>query len=230
MAGTPLSGIRACVFDAYGTLFDVNAAAMRCRDVLGAKAEPLAVLWRLRQVEYSWLRSLMGRHADFWRVTGEALDFAMETHGFSDGALRARLMDCYRRLDAYPDAAPLLSSLKAAGFQTAILSNGSPAMLADAVASAGLGASLDAVLSIEDAGIYKPHRSVYQLAVDRLGVPAERICFLSSNGWDAHGAASFGFRVVWVNRARLADERLPGELAGMVASLGELPALLELGA
>lgn len=230
MGRTSLSGIDACVFDAYGTLFDVNAAAARCRDVLGDKAEPLSALWRQKQVSYSWLRSLMGRHADFWQVTGEALDFAMETFGFSDAALRARLMDCYRRLDAYPDAADALKTLKAAGLPTAILSNGSPGMLADAVGSAGLGGSLDAVLSIEDAGIYKPHASVYQLAVDRLGVPAGRICFLSSNGWDAHGAASFGFQVVWVNRARQPAERLPGTLAGEVGSLSELPALLGLGA
>ena len=225
-----LSGIGACVFDAYGTLFDVNAAAARCRDALGDKAEPLAVLWRQKQVSYSWLRSLMGRHADFWQVTGEALDFAMETFGFSDTALRVRLMDCYRRLDAYPDAAPTLKQLKSSGFATGILSNGAPDMLADAVASAGLGGSLDAVLSIEDAGIYKPHRSVYQLAVDRLGVPAHGVCFLSSNGWDAHGAASFGFRVVWVNRAGQAPERLPGELTDTVRSLAELPPLLGLSA
>lgn len=228
MERTLLSGIGACVFDAYGTLFDVNAAAARCRDALGDKAEPLAVLWRQKQVQYTWLRSLMARHADFWHVTGEALDFAMETYGFSDAALRARLMDCYRRLDAYPDASDVLRRLKAAGMATAILSNGSPGMLADAVGSAGLGGALDAVLSIEDAGIYKPHASVYQLAVDRLGVPPGRICFLSSNGWDAHGAASFGFRVVWVNRARQAAERLPGALAGEIGGLSELPALLGL--
>lgn len=230
MGQAPLSGIGACVFDAYGTLFDVNAAAARCRDALGDKAEPLAVLWRQKQIQYSWLRSLMARHADFWQVTGEALDFAMETFGLSDGHLRARLMECYRRLDAYPDAAHLLKRLKAAGMPTAILSNGSPEMLADAVDSAGLGAFLDAVLSIEAAGIYKPHPSVYQLAVDRLGVSPGRICFLSSNGWDAHGAASFGFKVVWVNRARQASERLPGVPAGEIGALSELPALLGLPA
>ncbi len=230
MGQAPLAGIGACVFDAYGTLFDVNAAAARCRDALGEQAEPLAILWRQKQIQYSWLRSLMARHADFWQVTGEALDFAMETFGFSDAGLRTRLMDCYRRLDAYPDAAGVLKRLKAAGIPTAILSNGSPDMLADAVGSAGLGGSLDAVLSIEDAGIYKPHASVYQLAVGRLGVPAGRICFLSSNGWDAHGAASFGFRVVWVNRTRQMAERLPGTLVGEIGGLGELPALLGLAA
>jgi 2-haloacid dehalogenase len=230
MGRAPLSGIGACVFDAYGTLFDVNAAAVRCRDALGDKAEPLAALWRQKQVQYSWLRSLMARHADFWQVTGEALDFAMETFGLSDARLRARLMECYRRLDAYPDAADLLNRLKAVGIPTAILSNGSPEMLADAVSSAGLNSLLDAVLSIESVGIYKPHSSVYQMAVDRLGVPAGRICFLSSNGWDAHGAATFGFQVVWVNRARQPAERLPGTLAGEIGGLSELPALLGLGA
>ena len=228
MGPAPLSGIGACVFDAYGTLFDVNAAAARCRDALGDKAEPLAVLWRRKQIQYSWLRSLMARHADFWQVTGEALDFAMETFGLSDARLRTWLMECYRHLDAYPDATDLLKRLKAAGMPAAILSNGSPGMLADAIDAAGLGALLDAALSIEITGIYKPHASVYQLAVDRLGVPPEGICFLSSNGWDAHGAAVFGFRVVWVNRARQAAERLPGVLAGEVGTLSELPALLGL--
>lgn len=228
MGRADLSTIGACVFDAYGTLFDINAAAARCRDSLGDKTEPLAVLWRQKQIQYTWLRSLMSRHADFWQVTGEALDFAMETFGLTDGALRARLLDCYRRLDAYPEVPGVLKRLKAAGMATGILSNGSPDMLTDAVASAGLDRLLDAVLSVETVGIYKPHAAVYQLAVDRFGVPARRVCFLSSNGWDAHGAALFGFRVVWVNRAHQAPERLPGVLAGEIESLAELPTMLGL--
>jgi 2-haloacid dehalogenase len=221
-----LEGVRACVFDAYGTLFDVNAAAERCRTDLGGKADALSALWRQRQLQYAWLRSLMGRHADFWQVTGDALDFAMASLGIADAALRARLMDCYRRLDAYPDALPALAAIRRAGLSTAILSNGSPSMLSDAVAAAGLGPSLDAVLSVEDAGIYKPHPSVYRLASDRLRRAPEAICFVSSNGWDAHAAAVFGFQVAWINRAKQPPERLPGAIAAEIGTLAALPSLL----
>lgn len=228
MTAIRLADIGGCVFDAYGTLFDVNAAAARCRDALGGKAEPLAALWRQKQLQYTWLRSLMARHADFWQVTGEALDFAMEALGLSDPDLRDRLMDCYRRLDAYPEAPKILGLLKAAGLPTAILSNGAPEMLAHAVRSAGLGALVGPVLSVEDIAIYKPHRAVYQLAVDRLGLSPRRVCFLSSNGWDAHGAAAFGFSAVWVNRSAQPAERLPGAIAAEIRSLAGLPALLGL--
>jgi 2-haloacid dehalogenase len=223
---SPLSDIGACVFDAYGTLFDFNAAAERCRDALGDKAAPLSATWRAKQLEYTWLRSLMGRHADFWQVTGEALDYSLAAQGIEDDALRTRLLDCYRTLDAYPDARDSLARLRSAGLKTAILSNGAPAMLDSAVASADLGGVLDAVLSVEDVGIYKPHPSVYRLAVDRLGVPAGRICFMSSNGWDARGAAAYGFRVVWVNRFGQLPNRLPEDPVAVVASLDALPGLL----
>jgi 2-haloacid dehalogenase len=226
MTPAPLANISACVFDAYGTLFDFNAAAERCGDALGDKAAPLSALWRAKQLEYTWLRSLMGRHADFWQVTGEALDFSLAVQRIEDNALRTRLLDCYRTLDAYPDAKDTLARLRVAGLATTILSNGTPAMLESAVESAGLGSLLDAVLSVEDVGIYKPHPSVYRLAVDRLGVPAERICFLSSNGWDARGAAAYGFRVVWVNRFGQQPDRLPEDPVAVVASLDALPALL----
>ncbi|MBT5415061.1 MAG: haloacid dehalogenase type II [Rhodospirillaceae bacterium] len=228
MSPSPFSAIGACVFDAYGTLFDFNAATERCRDALGDKAAPLSATWRAKQLEYTWLRSLMGRHADFWRVTGDALDVSLAVHGIGDAALRDRLLDCYRSLDAYPDAKDTLARLRAAGLATAILSNGSPAMLDSAVDSAGLGDVLDAVLSVEEVGIFKPHPSVYQLAVDRLGIPAERICFMSSNGWDARGAAAFGFRVVWVNRFGQPPDRLPDEPHAVVDTLDALPGLLDL--
>ncbi|MBL4614433.1 MAG: haloacid dehalogenase type II [Magnetovibrio sp.] len=200
--------ISACVFDAYGTLLDVNCAAQRCHADLADKAQPLADLWRAKQLQYTWLSSLMGRHRDFYEVTGAALDFAMETLDLDDQALRAKLMALYEVLDAYAEVPELLGSLKQAGLKTAILSNGSPKMLATAVKAAGLGPSLNDVISIEDAGIYKPSPSVYQLAVDRLGVAKENICFVSSNGWDASGAAAFGFQVAWVNRTGQVAEKL----------------------
>jgi len=200
-----LADARACVFDAYGTLFDVHSAVARHASAIGSRATELSQMWRTKQLEYTWIRSLAGRHADFWTVTGDALDFAMASFGVADpgGALRARLMEAYLSLDAYPEVPEMLRRLKAKGLRTAILSNGSPDMLDRAVRSAGIGELLDGVFSVEEAGIYKPDPRVYRLAVDRLGgVPAERVAFLSSNAWDAAGAASFGFRVVWVNRTK----------------------------
>lgn len=221
-----LSGIRACVFDAYGTLFDYASAAARCRDALGARLDRLNALWRDKQLQYTWLRALQDRHADFWQVTGEALDFALETLGIADPALHARLMNLYRELDVFPEVPPMLERLKAAGLKTAILSNGSPAMLAAAVASAGIGPLLDAVLSVEAVGVYKPHPKVYQLAVNRLDLAPGAIAFLSSNAWDAYAASAFGLRAVWCNRYGQKPERLPGRPDCVIASLAELPALL----
>ena len=222
-----LDDIGACVFDAYGTLFDVAAAAARCRDDLGDKAGPLAVLWRTKQLEYTWLRSLMDEYVDFWRVTGDGLDYAMATLGIG-GDLRPRLMDLYKCLDAYGEVKEVLSGLKAADIKTAILSNGAPAMLEAAVKNAGIDDLLDDVLSVDSIGVYKPHPGVYQLAVDGLGLPAGRICFMSSNAWDVAGAANFGFRVVWVNRFGQQRERLPGAHEHEISTLAELPALLGL--
>ncbi len=226
MSGEPLDGMHACVFDAYGTLFDVASAALRCADDLGGMAPQLSALWRDKQLQYSWLRAVQGRHADFWQVTGDALDFALEALGLADPRLRERLMQLYLTLDAYPEVPAVLRQLQDAKFATAILSNGSPAMLAGAVAHAGLGNLLDHVLSIEEVGIYKPHRRVYQLAVDRLAVPAPQIAFVSSNGWDAWAASAFGMRVVWCNRSGQRRERLPGAPDREIRSLAELPALL----
>src|SRR6266542_5212031 len=188
MSNAPLAGVQACVFDAYGTLFDFASAARGCRDVLGDAIEKLTALWRDKQLQYSWLRAVQGRHADFWQVTGDALDYALETLELTDDALRQRLMNLYLTLAAFPEVPEVLRRLKAAGLATAILSNGSPAMLRAAVAGAGIGGLLDAVLSVEEVGVYKPHPKVYQLAVDRLGVAVGTILFDSSNGWDAYAA------------------------------------------
>jgi 2-haloacid dehalogenase len=225
---TPLTGIQACVFDAYGTLFDYASAAARCKSTLGNDWPAFSELWRRKQLEYTWLRSLMGRYADFWHVTGESLDFAMTAFRRTGANLRALLMQQYLSLDCYPGVEALLVRLKAAELKLAILSNGTPSMLAAAVNTAAIGRLLDAVLSVDTVGIYKPHPTVYQLAVDRLGVAPSQICFVSSNGWDAAGAAAFGFRVAWINRTQVPREHLPVAPEVEIASLDELPALLGL--
>ncbi|MDX1710065.1 MAG: haloacid dehalogenase type II [Rhodovibrionaceae bacterium] len=230
MAKTKLENIEACVFDAYGTLFDVHAAAGRIADDLGPDAEAISALWRQKQLEYTWLRSLMRSHVDFWQITGDALSYALDKFEVSErDAIHRTLMDLYFRLDAYPEVKQTLTTLRQAGLKTAILSNGEPKMLAGAVESAGIGDLLDGIHSVEDVGIYKPDPRVYQLSVDRLGVPAERICFVSMNPWDASGAAHFGFAVARLNRMGVPPERLPGDIAAEIKSLDELPPLLGIG-
>ena len=223
-----IEDIGACVFDAYGTLFDVAAAAAHCKDALGDKADPLTALWRTRQLEYTWLRSLMQEYVEFWQVTGDGLDYAMAALGIDDAALRERLMDIYMRLDAYPEVKDVLTTLKGGGIKTAILSNGTPKMLNAAVENAAIDGVLDVSFPVDAIGIYKPHPSVYQMAVDGLGVEAGRICFMSSNAWDAAAAANFGFRVVWVNRFGQPAERIPGRPEHEITTLEALPSLVGL--
>ena len=223
MKNNALTGIEACVFDAYGTLFDVSSVARGAQDELGASWQALSDLWRMKQLQYTWLRGLSGKHADFWQVTGDALDFAMTTAGIADNGLRNRLMDLYLRISAYPEVKETLRRLKASGVKLAILSNGTPAMLSSAVDNANLGGLFDAVLSVEEVGVFKPHSSVYQLAVDRLAVAPKQICFISSNGWDAFSAKAFGFHVLWCNRFAQVPERIPEIPDGEILDLSELP-------
>ena len=223
MKNNALTGIEACVFDAYGTLFDVSSVARGAQDELGASWQALSDLWRMKQLQYTWLRGLSGRHADFWQVTGDALDFAMTSIGIADNGLRNRLMDLYLRISAYPEVKETLCRLKASGVKLAILSNGTPAMLSSAVDNANLGGLFDAVLSVEEVGVFKPHSSVYQLAVDRLAVAPKQICFISSNGWDAFSAKAFGFHVLWCNRFAQVPERIPEIPDGEILDLSELP-------
>ena len=222
----PLRGVRACVFDAYGTLFDFASAARRCRDALGDDIDRLTALWRDKQLQYTWLRATQGRHADFWQVTSDALDFSTETLNLDIPYLRDHLMALYLTLDPFPEVPDVLGKLKAAGLRTAILSNGSPAMLDAVVKAAKLQALLDEVLSVEEVGVYKPHPKVYQLAADRLGIPVSAISFQSSNAWDAYAASAFGMQVVWCNRYGQRRERLPGSPDREIRSLEELPALV----
>ena len=223
MKNNALTGIEACVFDAYGTLFDISSVARGAQDELGASWQALSDLWRMKQLQYTWLRGLSGKHADFWQVTGDALDFAMTSIGITDNGLRTRLMDLYLRISAYPEVKETLYRLKARGFKLAILSNGTPAMLSSAVDNANLGGLFDAVLSVEEVGVFKPHSSVYQLAVDRLAVAPKQICFISSNGWDAFSAKAFGFHVLWCNRFAQVPERIPDVPDGEILDLSELP-------
>lgn len=220
---TRLDGIAACVFDAYGTLFDVSSVARGAQDALGERWQALSDLWRTKQLQYTWLRGLAGHHADFWQVTGDALDFAMTTLEIDEPGLRERLMNLYLSIAAYPEVPAMLAALKARGLRLAILSNGSPAMLAAAVRNSALEEYFDAVLSVESVGVYKPHPAVYGLAPQALGLAEENICFLSSNAWDAYSAKAFGFRVLWCNRFAQAPENIPSVPDGEIADLSGLP-------
>jgi len=225
-AHSQFPNIAACVFDAYGTLFDVSRLTEPARERLGEKTEALARLWREKQLQYTWLRSLMNAHTDFWHVTGEALDYALAALKLESPQLRALLMQLYLAPPAFDDVTAMLTRLKNGGLKTAILSNGSTTMLAGAINGHNLRGLLDAVLSVDDVKVYKPHPSVYQLAVDKLALPAERIAFVSSNGWDAHAARHCGFRVAWVNRSGQPAETIPDAPNTEIRSLAELPALL----
>jgi 2-haloacid dehalogenase len=215
---------RAFVFDAYGTLFDVHAAINRHRTAAGPDADRFSEIWRTKQLEYTWTLTLAGRYVDFWTLTERALDFAFARFPSVDKALKAKLLDAYLELDAFPDARAALRDLKARGEATAILSNGAPKMLAAAVAAAKI--DLDAVLSVDDIRIYKPRPEVYALVTKRFQLAPQDIVFVSSNRWDVMGASSFGFRTAWINRARMPDEYEPApsmtlsDLNGLVTMTG----------
>jgi 2-haloacid dehalogenase len=223
--------ITTCVFDAYGTLFDVGAAArqaaseadfVQIRDTWPQLAEH----WRQKQLQYTWLRAVVGAHDDFWAITQQGLDWAMEKTGNAgDAALRERLLALYWELQSYPEVPDVLKSLKTAGLRTAILSNGSPDMLAGAVSSAGIGEFLDAVLSVESVGVFKPDARVYDLVSDHFGCAKDSVLFVSSNGWDAGCATGYGFETAWVNRAGDPVDRLPWTPAHVLSDLTGIPAL-----
>ena len=220
--------ITTCVFDAYGTLFDVAAAARAAAEQPGqeqlAQVWPkLASDWRLKQLQYTWHRAITGDHISFWQVTQDGLDWAMEASGLQDPDLRQTLLDLYWKLQAYPEVPAMLNALKGGGFATAILSNGSPDMLDGAVQSAGLGAVLDAVLSVEDVGIFKPAKPVYDLVGAHFDCAPDEVLFVSSNGWDAAKASQYGFHTAWVNRADEPVDRLPDRPEQILSDLSTIP-------
>jgi 2-haloacid dehalogenase len=212
------------VFDAYGTLFDVHSAVARNAALAGPEAARLSLLWRTKQLEYSWTRTLMGRYRDFWRITEEALDFALGSVAGAPPGARAALLDAYSRLDAYPEVRPVLTALRARGSRLAILSNGTPQMLAQASRAAGIDDLLDDILSVDAIGIYKTAPAAYALVTERYGIDPAAVSFQSSNGWDIAGATAFGFRCRWINRTGqpaeygdLAPVEVLADLNGLVA-------------
>ncbi len=223
--------ITTCIFDAYGTLFDVAAAARI------AAAEPehailkdtwpqIAQDWRLKQLQYTWLRAVADQHCDFWQVTQDGLDWALENAKVSAPETRERLLALYWELAAYPEVPEMLATLKQRGLNTGILSNGSPDMLEGAVKSAGLQELLNATLSVESVGVFKPHASVYDLVGAHFGCAKDEVLFVSSNGWDAAGAAGYGFHTVWVNRAGEPQDRLYAAPHHVLSDLTGIPDLV----
>ncbi|MFT4793386.1 MAG: 2-haloacid dehalogenase [Paracoccaceae bacterium] len=221
--------ITTCVFDAYGTLLDVSAAARALAALPGNEAladtlPQLSAIWRTKQLEYTWLRAAAGVHTDFWKVTQDGLDYAMEAVGGLTDAHRAALLDLYWTLEAYPDAAATLAELKSRGLNTAILSNGTPDMLRAAADASNLSGWLDALISVESCGVFKPSPRVYDLVTRHFGVPSREVLFVSSNGWDAAAAAGYGFRSIWVNRMSAPPERLPWAPDEIASDLTAVPA------
>ena len=221
-----MNKIKACVFDAYGTLFDVNAACRELSKEVGDNWEKLASLWRLRQVEYTWLRNSMDEYIDFWQITSDALDYAMETLGIENNELREELLNLYLKLEAYPEVKDLLKRLKQRGLKTGILSNGNMKMLNSAVDNANLREYLDEILSVEECKIYKPSSKVYDLVKIKMQISKENVLFFSSNAWDMHAASNYGFKTIWVNRFNTKLERLPGKPIDIVNSLDKIDEII----
>ena len=210
---------KVCIFDAYGTLFDVNAACRELSIEVGENWEELATLWRLRQVEYTWLRNSMNEYIDFWKITENALEYAMEVLNIDNEKLKIELLNLYLKLEAYPEVEKILTILKERGFKTGILSNGSDAMLESAVKNAKIENLLDEIISVERCKIYKPSSKVYDLVKDVFKVNDNQVAFFSSNAWDMHAAANYGFKTIWVNRFNGKLEKLPGKPEAIVKNL-----------
>jgi len=223
--------ITTCIFDAYGTLFDVSAAARTLAEQpgqteLAAKWQQVANDWRLKQLQYTWLRATADQHTDFWQVTKDGLDWALENAGISDELLREDLLALYWNLAAYKEVPVMLHTLKARGLQTGILSNGSPDMLEGAVTSAVLDDVLDAVLSVEDVGVFKPAKVVYDMVGKHFDCTPDQVLFVSSNGWDAAAASGYGFQTAWVNRAGDPIDRLYAKPHHVLSDLITIPDLV----
>ena len=221
-----MNNTKACIFDAYGTLFDVNAACRELSLDVGDKWQDLANLWRLRQVEYTWLRNSMNEYVDFWEITSNALDYAKEIKNIKNIKLRDQLLELYLKLEAYPEVKKVLGKLKDKKFRTGILSNGSRKMLDSAVKNANIENLLDVVISVEECKIYKPSSKVYDLVEIKTDIHKDKVTFFSSNAWDMHAAANYGFKTIWVNRFDGILEKLPGKPSAIVKSLNNIDEIL----
>ena len=216
-----MKNIKAIIFDAYGTLFDVNSAAEKCKSKIGDKWESFANYWRKTQLEYTWLRSLMGRHKDFWQITEDSLDKSM--HAFNiDGSMKNELLDLYKVLSTFPEVKNTIIKLKEKNYKLAILSNGTPQLLSDLVKSNDLENMFDDIFSIEEVGIYKPSPKVYDLPVVKYKIQKNEIMFLSANTWDISGAGNYGYNPVWVNRNNNILDNLDYKIKNEIKSLNQL--------
>ncbi|MGL4761586.1 MAG: haloacid dehalogenase type II [Sarcina sp.] len=210
-----MKNVKVCVFDAYGTLFDVHSASRKMKSEIGENYEEFSNLWRAKQLEYSFLREIMGEYKNFLCVTEDALTYAMQTYKINV-KLKDKLMDLYRRLDAYEEVLEVLNDLQSRGIKTVILSNGSYEMLNDAVSSSRIDKYLDKVLSVEKIEKFKPNKEVYQMVNDEFKVNSKEVVFFSSNGWDIAGATSYGFNTIWINRFKKEVDELdskPNQIA-----------------
>jgi 2-haloacid dehalogenase len=214
--------IRAYAFDAYGTLFDVHAAIRRHADTVGPDADALSALWRAKQLEYTWTRTLMGRYRDFWELTQQALDFALARFPSVDPSVRPKLLDAYWRLEAYPDVVPALTKLRRAGHQLALFTNGTRLMAEAAASASAVLPFLDEVVTVDDVGQFKTRPEVYAHLVSRMDMPPADICLISSNRWDIAGGAAFGLATAWVNRTGQPDEYADLPPGRVMTRLGEL--------
>ena len=194
-----MKNVKAIIFDAYGTLFDVNSAAEKCKDKIGDKWEPFANFWRTTQLEYTWLRSLMGRHKDFWQITEDSLDKSMKAFNI-DSSMKNELLNLYKILSPYKEVSETLKALKEKKFKLAILSNGTPSLLNELVKSNNLNDLFDDIFSIEEVGVYKPDSKVYDIPVKKYKIKKDEIAFLSANTWDVSGGGNYGYQAIWVNR------------------------------
>jgi|TARA_B100001059_G_C17836867_1_gene588758 2-haloacid dehalogenase len=216
-----IKNIKVCAFDAYGTCFDINSAAQNLAKEIGKDWLSFSTTWRTVQLEYTWLRSLMKKHEDFWRVTEDSLDFAMESHKI-DKKFRSKLLELYKKLNSYPELVTCLKNLKEKNVKTCILSNGSPSLLNELTAHAKVQDLFDDLISIEEVGIYKPHPKVYELVTKKFDCKPEEVCFLSSNTWDIVGGGIFGYQSIWVDRFGKTFDKLGYQPKFKIKDLSEL--------
>ena len=216
-----MKNVKAIIFDAYGTLFDVNSAAEKCKDKIGDKWEPFANFWRTTQLEYTWLRSLMGRHKDFWQITEDSLDKSMKAFNI-DSSMKNELLNLYKILSPYKEVSETLKALKEKKFKLAILSNGTPSLLDELVKSNNLDNLFDDLFSIEEVGIYKPNSKVYDIPIKKYRIKKNEIAFLSANTWDVSGGGNYGYKSIWVNRNNNIFDNLDYEPQNQIKNLSEL--------